>query len=454
MEFISHRSARSLSLLAVFLLALAVSGCGINNIPTLEEQAKAKWSDVQNNYQRRADLIPNLVETVKGYAKQEKDVLEAVINARARATQIQVNANTVTDPDTFKKFQEAQSQLSGALGRLIATVENYPDLKSNQNFLALQSQLEGTENRIAIARKDYIEAVRAYNTELRTWPGIIWAKTVYSGNKPMETFTAIPDAQKPPPGEVLDRARCGGCPPSLFVLACVVVAAAAFAQSLTFPALTGRVVDEAGILDAATRDKLEKLSADLEAKSTDQLVVVTLKSLQGTSIEDYGYQLGRHWQIGQKDKNNGVLLIVAPNERKVRIEVGYGLEGTLTDALGSFIIQQAILPRFRAGDFAGGIDPRRRRYRQCADRRRRGIQGAGARRPCRAGIEFLRDCDDRVLAHRRDPDHPQRAGRHAPHLGRGAARPGAPHARLVQKRLLVQPPVAVLVSKWYFTRYI
>jgi LemA protein len=198
MALLSARSARGLSLISVFMLALLVSGCGINNIPTLEEQAKAKWSDVQNQYQRRADLIPNLVETVKGYAKQEKDVLEAVINARARATQIQVNANTVTDPDTFKKFQEAQSQLSGALGRLIATVENYPDLKSNQNFLALQSQLEGTENRIAVARRDYIEAVRAYNTELRTWPGIIWAKTVYSGHKPMETFTATEGSQKPP----------------------------------------------------------------------------------------------------------------------------------------------------------------------------------------------------------------------------------------------------------------
>jgi LemA protein len=188
---------RAMPLLAI-LLALFVSGCGINNIPTLEEQAKAKWADVQNNYQRRADLIPNLVETVKGYAKQEKDVLEAVINARARATQIQVNADTVTDPDTFRKFQEAQSQLSGALGRLIATVENYPDLKSNQNFLALQSQLEGTENRIAIARRDYIEAVRAYNTELRTWPGIIWAKTVYGSHKPMETFTATAGSDKPP----------------------------------------------------------------------------------------------------------------------------------------------------------------------------------------------------------------------------------------------------------------
>ncbi len=141
----------------------------------------------------------------------------------------------------------------------------------------------------------------------------------------------------------------------LLLIACVVAAAAALAQSLTFPELTGRVVDGAGILDAATRDKLDKLSADLEAKSTDQLVVVTLKSLQGTSIEDYGYQLGRKWQIGQKDKNNGVLLIVAPNERKVRIETGYGLEGTLTDAIGSFIVQQAILPRFRTGDFSGGV---------------------------------------------------------------------------------------------------
>jgi LemA protein len=189
---------RRLTPVLAILLALFVSGCGINNIPTLDEQAKAKWADVQNNYQRRADLIPNLVETVKGYAKQEKEVLEAVINARARATQVQVNADTITDPDAFRKFQESQAQLSGALGRLIATVENYPDLKSNQNFLALQSQLEGTENRIAIARRDYIEAARAYNTELRTWPGIIWAKTVYASHKPMETFTATAGSDKPP----------------------------------------------------------------------------------------------------------------------------------------------------------------------------------------------------------------------------------------------------------------
>ncbi|MEJ0044905.1 MAG: LemA family protein [Rhodospirillales bacterium] len=136
-------------------------------------------------YQRRSDLIPNLVETVKGYAQQERTVLEAVTDARARATSVQVNASTITDPVAFKKFQDSQAQLTGALGRLLAVSENYPDLKSNQNFLALQSQLEGTENRIAVARHDYIDAVRVYNTELRTFPGVIWAHLLYSSNKPM-----------------------------------------------------------------------------------------------------------------------------------------------------------------------------------------------------------------------------------------------------------------------------
>ena len=191
------RTRPLLPFLAV-LLALFVSGCGINTIPSYEEEAKAKWANVQNNYQRRADLIPNLVETVKGFAAQERQVLEAVINARARATQIQVNADQLTDPEAIKRFQDAQQQLSGALGRLIATVENYPDLKSNANFLALQSQLEGTENRIAVARRDYIEAVRAYNTELRTLPGVIWASTVYRNNKPMVPFTAVEGSDKPP----------------------------------------------------------------------------------------------------------------------------------------------------------------------------------------------------------------------------------------------------------------
>ena len=186
------------ALLSAALLGLCVAGCGYNTIPTREETAKAKWADVQNNYQRRADLIPNLVATVQGYAKQEKDVLTAVIEARAKATQVRVDASQLTDPDKIKQFQEAQGQLSGALGRLLAVSENYPDLKSNQNFLALQSQLEGTENRITVARRDYIDAVRAYNTELRTFPGVIWASTAFRANKPMVEFTAGEAAQTPP----------------------------------------------------------------------------------------------------------------------------------------------------------------------------------------------------------------------------------------------------------------
>ena len=183
---------------AVALLSLGLAGCGYNTIPTLEESAKAKWADVQNNYQRRADLIPNLVATVQGYAKQEKDVLTAVVEARAKATQVRVDASQLTDPEKIKQFQEAQSQLSGALGRLLAVSENYPDLKSNQNFLALQSQLEGTENRITVARRDFIDAVRAYNTELRTFPGLVWASTFFRANKPMVEFAAGEAAQTPP----------------------------------------------------------------------------------------------------------------------------------------------------------------------------------------------------------------------------------------------------------------
>ena len=190
--------SRMRAVFAAVLLGLTVSACGYNNIPSYEEQAKAKWSDVQNNYQRRADLIPNLVATVQGYAKQEKDVLTAVVEARAKATQVKIDASQLTDPDKLKQFQDAQNQLSGALGRLLAVSENYPDLKSNQNFLALQSQLEGTENRITTARRDYIEAVRVYNTELKTFPGLVWASTFFRSNKPMAEFAASDNAQTPP----------------------------------------------------------------------------------------------------------------------------------------------------------------------------------------------------------------------------------------------------------------
>ena len=188
------RLAGRFGLLAI--LGITLAGCGVNNIPSQEEAAKAKWSQVLNQYQRRADLIPNLVETVKGYAKQEAQVLEAVVAARARATSVQVPPDILTNPEAFKKFQEAQTQLSGSLGRLLAISENYPDLKSNQNFLALQSQLEGTENRISVARRDYITAVQDFNTEVRTFPGRLWA-SVY-GAKPMAAFTTTEENQRPP----------------------------------------------------------------------------------------------------------------------------------------------------------------------------------------------------------------------------------------------------------------
>ena len=190
-------SRRPFAVLAAALLGLVLAGCGVNNVPTLEEKAKASWGEVQNQYQRRADLIPNLVETVKGFAAQEREVLTAVIEARAKASQVKVDASTITDPAKFKEFQDAQNQLSGALGRLLVTVERYPELKSNQNFLALQSQLEGTENRVAVARRDYIQAVQAFNTEIRTFPGVIWAR-LFWGAKAMESFAATAGAERPP----------------------------------------------------------------------------------------------------------------------------------------------------------------------------------------------------------------------------------------------------------------
>ena len=194
----SRLFARLARAAVLIVVPLALAGCGINTIPTKDERAKAAWAEVQNQYQRRSDLIPNLVSTVQGFAAQEREVLVAVTEARASATQVQVNADTITDPAQFQRFAEAQNQLSGVLGRLMMIQERYPELKSNQNFLALQSQLEGTENRIAIARRDYNEAVRDYNTEIRTFPGAIWANTVHGWAEPMQTFEASASAQTAP----------------------------------------------------------------------------------------------------------------------------------------------------------------------------------------------------------------------------------------------------------------
>jgi len=198
MNALANLFPRPARLTVALAMAVLLSACGYNAIPTKDETVKARWGDVQAQYQRRADLIPNLVATVQAYAQQERGVLTAVTQARASATHISVDASTINDPAQFQKFESAQNQLSGVLGRLLAISENYPQLQSNQNFLALQAQLEGTENRIEIARRDYNDAVRDYNTELRTFPGVIWAHTVFSASKPAQEFQATENAQTAP----------------------------------------------------------------------------------------------------------------------------------------------------------------------------------------------------------------------------------------------------------------
>lgn len=198
MSSVSSSIGQSLAFLVIVLMVLSLSACGINAIPTYDEAASAAWSQVLNQYKRRADLVPNLVATVKGFAAQERTVLTEVVEARAKIAQMQIPKDILTNPDAFKAFEQSQTALSGALSRLLVVVERYPDLKSNQNFLALQSQLEGTENRISIARRDYIKAVQRYNTELRTFPGRWWRALLYSESEPKENFTAPESVQEVP----------------------------------------------------------------------------------------------------------------------------------------------------------------------------------------------------------------------------------------------------------------
>ncbi len=184
--------------ISVFSLVAILSGCGIQSIPTAENDVEASWAEVTNQYKRRSDLIPNLVETVKGYATHEKTTLEGVVEARSKATQIQVDANSLNE-ENMKKFSQAQSQLSGALSRLLVVAERYPDLKANENFRDLQVQLEGTENRITIARQRYIESVNRFN-KLVTVPPTSWTNSVFlkRDKKPQFTVENIQQVQEAP----------------------------------------------------------------------------------------------------------------------------------------------------------------------------------------------------------------------------------------------------------------
>lgn len=183
----------------VLLLLLSVlTGCGINNLPTYDEGVNAAWSGMQNQYKRRADLISMLVKVVQASADYERGVLLDVVEARSKATQVQLPDNILSDPQAFQQFQASQDQLSSALSKLLVVVESYPDLKTNKNFLDLQLQIEGTENRIGVARRDYIKAVQQYNTELRTYPGKLWHRFLYSELEPKQNFSAPPEAQQTP----------------------------------------------------------------------------------------------------------------------------------------------------------------------------------------------------------------------------------------------------------------
>src|SRR5215470_4637372 len=288
------RALIGLGVVAVLLIAVIGWGVGINNqLVQFEQNVGEKWAQVQNVYQRRADLIPNLVETVKGFATQERTVLEEVTRARASATGVQLTPEALNDPKAMERFQAAQQQLTGALSRLMVTVERYPDLKSNQNFLALQTQLEGTENRIAVERKRFNESVREYNTRLRLFPGSV-------------------------------AGRLAGFQPKAFF--------------------------------AAARQALERRLTERESATGVQMVIAIFPALEGESLEDYSIRLAQQWRIGQKKLDNGVILLVFLDDRKVRLEVGYGLEPVVTDAAAAQIIRENIAPRFREGRYAAGLD--------------------------------------------------------------------------------------------------
>ena len=294
--------------------------------------------------------------------------------ARASATQVKVDASTLTNPAAFQQYEQAQNQLSRVLGRLMAISERYPDLKSNENFMALQSQLEGTENRIAIARRDYNAAVQTTTPPYTSSP-VLWAKTFYSGEKPMALFHRHRGGAGRAAGELRTsrrratrRARRGPARhqprrrPTPRRAGRLAGGHRALAPCVPAPAPGGAAFPAA---DRPGGGRCPRAVAQAQRTSPPSSPTSRPRPAaswwwspcppQGDDIEDYGYQLGRAWGIGQKDQNNGALFIVAPSEHKVRIEVGYGLEPVLTDALSSVILQEQVLPKFRSGDVEGGV---------------------------------------------------------------------------------------------------
>ena len=372
---------RSLALALGLLVGL--SGCGYNTIQAADEAVKAAWGEVQNQYQRRMDLIPNLVATVKGAADFEKETLEAVIQARASATQVKMDASVINDPEAFKKIQESQGQLGAALGDVLMVVsERYPELKATAAFRDLQAQLEGTENRITVARKRYVDAGRRVQQA--------------GALVPDEPDGAVPAARGGAPelrgdgrrreaarGEVLSARR------ALAVLAALCLALAGDAHALEVPRAARRASIDRALAARRPRRGARSSSRSPSSSATTghQIVVHVTPSLEGMPIEDYSMQVAEAWRIGQKGLDNGVILTVAPNERELRIEVGYGLEGVLPDAITARIIREQITPAFREGDMDGGV--RRRRTRDHGGGQGRVPAAPGAAAGAEAGLPAL-----------------------------------------------------------------
>lgn len=358
------------------VLVSLLSGCGYNQMQANEEAVFAAWGDVESSYQRRADLIPNLVEVVKGYATHEADTLKAVTEARAKVGSIQLNKDVLSNPQMLQQFQQNQGELSGALSRLMVVVEKYPDLKANQGFLDLQNQLEGTENRINVARVRYNKSVQEFNTSIRTFPNSLTNSLMLHLQR-KESFKADEGAKTAPkvnfggPSKwqiknwaqelaiAPEYAQEAPMKKQIFLLIwALLLAFTSRGYALNVPEWKGYVNDYAGMLST---EQISKIEHDLELYdkvTSTQIFILTIPSLENEVIEQYSIKVveSEKWKAWRKGKDNGILILLAKNEHKIRIEVGRGLEGTVTDLISGRIIKNEMSPKLKSGNAADALE--------------------------------------------------------------------------------------------------
>ena len=349
------------------LATLSLTNCGYNAIQTTDEQVKAGWSEVVNQYQRRADLVPNLVNSVKGFAQQEKDVLLGVTNARAKVGSIQATPEVLNDPAAFQKFTPAQGELSSALSRLLVVTENYPQLKSD----ALFKRPDGAARRHREPHHRGAQPLHQGGAGLQCrHPNLpeqpdrddvrLQGEAELRGREREGDLDRAEGRFQPDAGarqnscdndQKIDRdERCK----SRLSCAAAVLGLPALAE-VAVPPLTGRVVDQTGTLSSGDIASLTQTLKDLEARKGSQIAVLIVPTTDQEPIEQFSLRVAEAWKIGRKKIDDGALLVVAKNDRHLRIEVGYGLEGALTDVTTKRIIDEDITPKFKSGDFAGGV---------------------------------------------------------------------------------------------------